>query len=163
MAEVSQGFRGEVELVDNGGNTTRKTYWLRSTDAAGAATDMTAIIAAITNVTDAVILGYSFGEVFAQDSASYPASGVEIENQALIGTSIVGDLLKTATYTIPAPKPGIFVATSGDGANVVDVADAAVVAYQALFTAAGHAFISDGEDAAFIGSGKRIHRASRRG
>lgn len=163
MALVSVGWRGNVTLLDNGGNQTTKSYELTGTDATEAAADMTAILAALGGVTDALVLGYTFGEAFAQDSGAFPASGVEIQNLALIDTSIVGELTKTATYTIPAPKPAIFVALAGDGANVVNTVNAAVVAYQAIFATGGHATISDGEVAANIIGGRRIHRRSRRG
>lgn len=162
MAFVSQGFRGQVTFEDNGGNKTVRTYQLRAATAADAADAMTDIIAAATAVSDALIIDYNFGEVFGQDSGSYPASGVQVENLALITTQLA-TFNKVATYTIPAPKPALFVALSGPGANEVNPTNAALVAYEALFTAAGVAYISDGEDATAIQNGKRIHRKSNRG
>lgn len=163
MAFVTEGYFGYVTLVDNGGNMTTKRYQLQGATAEDAGTNMTAILAALAGVTDALILDYSFGEKFAQDTGSYPGVGVQIENLALITTDIAGDIAKQATYTIPAPKTVVFVGTSGPNANVVNVAGTAVLAYQALFQASGAAYISDGETAATIQKGKRIHRASNKG
>lgn len=162
MAFVSQGFRGQVTLEDNGGNKTVRTFYLRADNAEDAATAMTTILAALDAVTDALIIDYSFGEVFGNDSGSYPASGVQIENLALITTQLA-TFNKTATYTIPAPVPAMFVALSGPGANEVNPTYAPLVTYENLFTAAGVAYISDGEDATAIQNGKRIHRKSNRG
>lgn len=163
MAFVSRGWFGYVTLVDNGGNETTKRYELQATDDTEAGTAMTAILAALGGVTDSLLLDYSYGEKFAQDSGSYPGVGVQIENLALIQTDIAGDIAKTATYTIPAPKTVVFLGTSGPNANVVNVAGAAVLAYQALFMTGGSSYISDHEIAATIQKGKRIHRASNRG
>src|SRR5664279_379361 len=164
MSLVVGGFRGEVSLIDNGGNVTRRTYDLTAADIDGANTDMsTIIVPAVVAVTDAKVIGYSVASVFVESSLTLPASGVEIENLALLDLSIVSHPEKTATLTIPAPKPAIFVATSGDGANVVNPSNAAVLAYGAIFEASGQSYISDGEVALAIVSGKRIHRASRRG
>lgn len=162
MAFVSQGFVGHVTFEDNGGNKTTRTYHLRATTADDAGDAMTTIIAAAAAVSDALIIDYDFGEVFGQDSGSYPASGVQIENQALITTQLA-TFNKVATYTIPAPKPAMFVAMSGPGANEVNPTYAALVTYEGLFTAAGVATISDGEDATAIQNGKRIHRKSNKG
>lgn len=163
MAMVLVGYRGYVTFMDNGAQETTRSYELVASTAADAATAMSAVLAALASVTDDAIVGYSFGPRYGSDSVSLPASGVENQNQALIETYIAGELTKVATYTIPAPKPAIFVATSGDGANQVDPTNAAVLAYQAIFQTGGQAYISDGEIAGNIKGGKRIHRASRRG
>src|SRR5664279_209353 len=164
MALVAGGYFGVVDLIDNGGNVTRRRYELTAATVADADSDMsTVIVPALVAVTDAKVKGYLIEVTTVEDSLTLPASGVEIENLALLDFSIVGHPEKSATLTIPAPKPTIFVASSGDGANVVDPADAAVIAYVALFEGSGQVLISDGEVAAGLVSGKRIHRKSSRG
>jgi len=163
MALVSSGFWLSVTLRDNGGNDTTRRYQLTSADAAAAATDSATILAALNAVTDAVIVGWFNYEAFVEDAFAYPGSGVEIENLALLDFDIVDHPEKSATLTIPAPAPAIFVATSGAGANIVNTANAAVIAYAALFQTGGESFISDGETAQTLVSGKRIHRKSSRG
>lgn len=163
MAMVLIGYSGHVSFLDNGGQQTTRSYNLRAATAADAATAMTAILAAVTAVTDDAVIGYGYGPEYGESAASLPASGVENQNQALLETYIAGELTKKATYTIPAPKPAIFTAGSGDGANVVDITNEAVLAYQAVFQTGGQAYISDGETAGVLLGGKRIHRASRRG
>ena len=163
MAYNLDGYTGYVTLIDNGSNTTTKSFKLTSSTAADAATDIGAIVAAMVNVTDAVVVSYGATAVYVNDSVALPASGVQIEDQALITVSIVGHPTKSGTITVPAPKPGIFVATSGENANVVDLEDAAVEAYIGLFQADGEAYISDGEIADLAKKGRRVHRGSRRG
>lgn len=163
MALVTNGWWLFVALKDNGGNETTRQYALTGADAAEAALDRTAILAALTNVTDAVIVSYYVYERFVNDAFAYPPSGVEIEDLALLDFDIVDHPEKSATLTIPAPKPAIFNATSGPGANIVNTGNAAVIAYAALFKTGGSATISDGETADTLIGGKRIHRKSSRG
>lgn len=163
MALVSNGFWLSVTLRDNGGNETTRRYQLASVDAVEAGTHSAAIIAALNAVTDAVIVSWFNYQSFVEDAFAYPGSGIEIENLALLDFDIVDHPEKSATLTIPAPAPAIFVATSGAGANIVNTAHAAVIAYAALFLTGGAALISDGEVAQSLVSGKRIHRKSSRG
>ena len=163
MAYVLDGYTGYITLVDNGSNTTTKSYKLTSANAGDAATDIAAIADALVDVTDAVIVSFGATAVYVNDALSLPASGVQIEDQALITVSIVDHPTKSGSISIPAPKPGIFVATSGSTANVVDLADAAVTAYIAIFQTGGEAYISDGEVADTAKNGRRVHRGSRRG
>jgi len=165
MAIVSRGWKFTVKLVDNGSNTAQRVYDLVAASAAAAATAATAIMAALNAVTDAVITGYTLGEVFQDDAdPTLPASGVQVEDQALLILGLTGYTTKTATISIPAPNPGIFVATSGPQANVVDPADAAVLTYVGLFApTTGVATVSDGEEADGMRAGHRRHIASNSG
>jgi len=163
MAFVTGGFEAVFELVDNGGDVTTKRYALTSTDAEGADTDTASIKAALLNVTDLVIKRFYNYELQVNDAFSYPASGVELQNQALLDMSIAGEPLKTATLTIPGPKAAIFVGSAGPSAEVVDPADAAVIAFVALFQADGECTLSDGETAGGLIQGRRIHRRSNAG
>lgn len=163
MAIVTGGFKAVIELVDNGGDVATKTYDLTSADAAAAATDLATISTALLGVTDMVLRKRYWYEVFVNDAFAYPASGVEKQNQALLDLSILDQPTKTATLTIPAPKPTIFNGSSGPAAEIVDGADAAVIAYVALFLNGAQATISDGETAEGFISGKRIHRKSSNG
>lgn len=158
-------FSLTVELADNSGQTTNKTYELQSADAAAAATDAAAILAALGAVTQAVVKSYSIGHNFVENALVLPASGVENQNTALLSIRLASDPTKYARHRIPAADPAIFVAASGAGANVVDTGDAAVNVYVALFTSTNEAYISDGElaDGALDFSGKRQHVKSRIG
>jgi len=163
MAMVSAGFKAVFELVDNGGDVATKTYDLVAANAADAATAVTAIAAAIAGVSDMVLRKRYFYEVFVNDAFAYPASGVEKQNQALLDLSIVDAPQKTATVTIPAPKPAIFVGTTGPQAEIVNGANSAVIAYVALFENGAQATVSDGETVEGFISGRRIHRKSNNG
>lgn len=152
-----------VEIVDNSGKPTTKRYELQSTDAATAATDSAAIMAALNAVSQGVIKSYTIGQSFVENALVLPASGVENENQALLSIRLASDPTKYARHAIPAADPAIFVATSGSGANQVDPGNAALNAYVELFTTTNEAYISDGElaDVSLDFSGKRRHVASR--
>jgi len=163
MALVSNGWWLTVGLVDNGGNKTVRNYQLNSVTAVEAETDSASVIGALTAVTDAVVVSRSTYQRFVEDALTFPVSGVELENMALLNFNIVDHPEKAWTTTIPAPKPAIFMATSGAPANIVDVADAAVIAYAALFKTGGVALVSDGETADVLIGGRRIHRASSHG
>lgn len=164
MAFVSGGFWFNVSLMDSGANVTTKTYQLQATDATEAATAAAAILAALAGVTSAEITTYQWYEKMVEDNVAYPSTGVQVEDLALLEFTIDGNPTKKATHTIPAPNPSIFTAATGPGANVLDTADTAVQAYEALFVpTTGSAFISDGELADIIVQGRRIHRKSRRG
>jgi hypothetical protein len=163
MAIVGVGYEGSITLIDNGGNTTQRTYQLRATTPAEAVTAIASIASALNAISDASIVGYTANQVFAEDALVYPASGVQLENQALVAVAIADNPLKTATFSVPAPTIGIFAGTVGKPANVVDTADADLVTYANLFKSTGSAYISDGEDLDFMKEGKRIHRKSRNG
>lgn len=152
-----------VTLVDNGKNETTMRFQLQSADATEAAADATAIIAAIGGVSDCAIKSYQIEHRYVENALVLPASGVEIQNQALITVVLASDPTKSGTLAIPGAKPGIFVGASGDNANIVDIADVAVIAYVDLFTATNEAFLSDGELGTLSYVGRRRHVKSRRG
>jgi hypothetical protein len=162
MADVSAGFWAVVEIVDNGGDVTVRTFQMTAADAEAADADLLTIVAAIRGVSDGVVRSFYNYEKMRNDAFAYPASGVELQNQALMNFQLV-TTGKTATATIPAPKPTIFVGSAGPTAENVDPADAAVIAYVDLFQADGQCLISDGEVVAGLISGKRIHRKSSNG
>jgi len=162
MALVADGFNLSVTLADRGGNTTVKSFDLTSADHATALTDATAILAALTGVSDASVKGYTIGTRYVENAFVLPTVG-EIENQAMLTFRLYGDPLKKATFTIPAPKDAIFSASSGALYNQVDLADTEVIAMRNVFFTGGEATISDGETAVALENGKRIHRKSRRG
>ena len=163
MALVADGFDLVVQLVDTGGNSTTRTYNLNSADAAAAATDSAAVMAALNAVTDATISGYSINTRFVENALAYPADA-EIENNARITAKIVGRPNRSATIEIPAPNVGIFTGTEGPSFNVVDIADAALQTFLQLFDGAGEVSVSDGEQIIVSSAvGKRIHKKSIRG
>lgn len=165
MAFVSLGWRFSVTLIDNGGNTTTKTYELNSADAAEAATDGAAIITQLGLISDARPTSYHTYVLFADDALTLPAAGVQIENLAMLSFTVDGNPTKHPTHTVPAPKIGIFNAATGPGANIVNVANAQILDYAKNFITGVDqiAYLSDGETMVTFDSGRRIHRASRRG
>lgn len=154
-----------LDLVDNGGSIHTKTYQLQSTDAATAATDAAAIMAAYANVSDLAVRGYTIGHRYIENALTFPASGIEWENQAILSVRLASDPTKYATLTIEGVKPGVFVAASGPNAEVVDTGDAATNTYVGLFTSTSEAYLSDGElaDASLAFSGRRRHIKTRKG
>lgn len=165
LVERTHPFELVVQIADNSGKTTKKTFEMQAADAAAAATDAAAILAALNGVTAGVVKSYSINHVYVENALVLPASGVENENQALLSIRLASDPTKYAGFAIPAADPAIFVAASGAGANVVDTGDAAVNTLVSLFTSTNEAYLSDGElaDSSLDFSGKRRHVASRTG
>lgn len=167
MALTSVGWRLNVELADNGGKPYgQKTYDLVDTDPTTVAAVASSIMTKLGNVTDSHIAGYTLGERFVEDALTLPAAGVQNENQAIVTCPIVGRPDKSATVTIPAAKITCFTNTSGKGANIVNMGNAALLAYLGIFdpTAGNEAYISDGEQlVAAAGGGKRRHTKNNNG
>jgi len=166
MALQTKGFSLDLVLVDNGGNRSGMRFDLNSADFTEATADATSIVNAVEGVTDALIRSYRLAEVFEEDTELYGDG--EVENVASISARIDNAEVKFATLRIPAPSDGIFQAAEGPLYNVVDPADAALVAFLALYATGGVAFTSDGETLLSPGTagnvtGKRIHRKSRKG
>jgi len=153
----------EINIADNSGDISPRFYEMPVASAAdfdAFTVSSNALRAALLNMTDGVIASYRIGALFVEGSLTLPASGVENENQAFFSGKIVGDPTDSATQSIPAAKPGIFVNTVGPGANVVDMSDGAVLTWTGFFDQAGPGpwTVSDGEywTSATI-KGKRRH------
>lgn len=160
MALVSQGFKVRYNWIDNGAGITSRTYDFVATiaDIAAAETAAASAVGTLDAVTDAVLHSYQVSEVFIEDTLALPASGVENENQAYFVAKIDGSPNESANFSVPAADPDIFTALSGPGANTVDMSDAAVIAFVALFDTAGPFTLSDGESInVATAQGKRRH------
>jgi hypothetical protein len=162
MAFVAYGFLGHITIADNNAKQTTKTYLLRSADASEAATDIVAIKDALVACIDGVVLGYGVMQRWTNDAVTFPASGILVTDQALVDVAIEDEPLKTATFSLPTPKPSMFNGTIGDPAKIVNVgsSNTALVTYANLFKSTGKAFISDGENLDYMKKGRRVSRKS---
>lgn len=164
---VQDGFELVVSFADNGGKPYgQRTYDLVQTDPTLVGAVVTSMLAKITAATDSVIAAYSVNEKFINDDLALPAAGVQNENVLRFTAPIVGDPTDSATLTIPAPKISLFTNTSGKGANIADMGDAALLAYVGMFdpTVGNEAYISDGEQIVSLsGAGKRAHIKNNNG
>lgn len=167
MAFISDGFELQVSICDNGGKPfATRTYPLVDTDPTTVDAVATSIIGKLNAVTDGVIAAYRVTEIFVEDTLTFPAAGVQNENQAIVTMPIDGNPRKSGTVTIPAASISNFTNTSGKGANVVNMANAALLAYLGIFDAnvGNEAYISDGEQVISLqGSGKRRHTKNNNG
>jgi hypothetical protein len=161
MALVADGFAMTVTLQDTQGDTVTKRYALRGADAAAAAADGVAIRTALAAVSESQIIGYSVGEVFIENAPAFPA---DADNSIKARVSWRKTNARAASFDIPSPVEGIFVGTTGQANNTVDMTDAALLAYAALFYSTGNAFISDDEDLAVGGGldGQRVSVVKRK-
>jgi len=156
MALTLTGYVLSVNLMDNAGDISTKRYHLRGIDYAAAIIDTAAVLSAIAGVTDSEVASYSVNAVFDEGVLTYPAVNVDNKTKASLTCVLDGVGAKKANIRIPAPKIDIFTATSGAGANVVDMSDIALVAYGDLFKSTGQCFISDGENLLNVSSGRRV-------
>lgn len=163
----------KLVLVDESGNSVTKTFYVPTT-VWNPATDLWAalqtirdnLVTAYNAVTDALILRAFVTVSQSDDTSILGAANSEVENIA----SVVANLEtapKKATLQIPAPAIGIFQGTTGSPKNIVDIADADLLALIAQYQTTGGKFVlSDGEtiaDTTPLKSGKRIHRKSNKG
>lgn len=146
VANSPNAWKLTVTLVDNGAKESTLLYALRAADHAAATTAAGLILAAIANVSAAVVKSYALSEVFVENALALPAGGVRVAEYANVTVVIDGFPNKVANLRIPAPLAGVFLAATGTNARIVDVTDADLQAYATMFGAAGPAFISDGED-----------------
>lgn len=169
MALVSTGYGLSVVLVDSGDNKAVLRYVLNSADAVTAATDAASIMTALNAITGAVISKYTLHHLYEENSFSWPAGGVNVEERATVTARLGTSPSKSHTLHIPAPVDALFVATSGPDRNRVDVTETTLQDYIDLFGSGAEAEISDGEyiNTALanhgILEGKRTHRRSSRG
>jgi hypothetical protein len=162
MALVSTGFWGSISVMDNGGQVSVLQYQLTSIDAVTALADIATIRARLEAIIDGEVIRQVYSERFDEASIVFPAAGIEIQNKASLTASLVGRVQK-ANLKVPTPIIGIFTAPTGGGANVVNLTNAALVAYFSSFQTGGEALISDGEVADALLAGKRIHAKSNLG
>lgn len=156
MAIVFSHYELSVTLGGIDDTFQTRTYRLRAANAADAGTATTAILAVLAAVSDGVVKGYKLGSVAVEDAYNRPAvATAERGDAAILTGEIDGDPLKKYQFSIPFPKSSIFLASAGENYNVVDIADADVIAYKDIFAAGGEATISDGEDAGNLIRGKR--------
>jgi len=176
-------YRAVFELRDEAGNKSTKIFNVVGATHATALTNAQTILGDLNAVTDALVFSYSVAERYVEDTEQYGAAGSEVENLAEVVCPIevsAGDPAKFYVERIPAPNIGLFQGASGPEKNLVDLTDAALVSYlENLTDETGYgtpgpdaiALISDGEkikpddanERPFVTSGKRVHRASRKG
>lgn len=165
MALVSIGYALSVNLIDTSGSISTLQYDLQATTFAEANTEAGNIIAELDPITSATIAGYRVTQVYTEDALTLPANS-ENAVKAELSVRLAGVGNKRAILRIPSPAASIFVAGSGAGFNIVDTADADVLAYVALFELGNSAYLSDGETVVIpasqaIDSGRRISVRSR--
>lgn len=145
------------DLMEASLKKTEKRYEVVAADYAAAVIAAADILAKLEAVTDMEVLGYHFYEVYEESTPVTPAAGTQKENQALLTFRDSSSPMRTFSHSIPAPKQGIFVSATGANSDTVDLADADVIAYAAMFAFGGVALLSDGETADQLEKGKRRH------
>ena len=163
MALVSAGFRLNVTMLDNSGNTTTLGFDMRETVYADVVTDVATILAALAAVSGGEVGAYTISQVFEEDALAFPTVGFQAEVSASLTTFVEDAGTKKANFRIPMPLPAVFVSTIGAGANLVNTSLQAVLDYHALFATAGVANLSDGEVAGGLLAGVRVTRSKRGG
>lgn len=165
MAFDALNYELEVAFQDNGGEIVTRRYGVvAGTTYADLITALPATIATIAATTDDLVYSYAVRTVFVNDTPTLPASGIQNENQAILTFKLLGKPLNSGTLTIPAAKPSLFVGTSGENANVVNMSASAVSNFAGLFVDGGLLTISDGDNIVLAGGkGKRRHTKNNNG
>jgi len=166
MALTGLNFGMTISFIDNGGNQVTREYMMKSTIAtyADAATAAAAMVPIVNALTGSTISQYRVFQVFEESAFVLPGdAGVQNENQASFTFLLASAGSKKANVNIPAPVIGIFSASSGPNANIVDINDAAVQAFEDQFKGPGDFRISDGEAVSRLLTGHRVHKRNSRG
>jgi hypothetical protein len=159
-----------LTLLDDANKVSRKTYGF--IPPALEADQITAIEALITDfaaVSALTVPAYSLTKLIGDDTITTPTDPkAEGEMMALLLANISGQAGKRDNIAIRGPVDGIFTGVLGtSGYDVVDVADADLLAYIGLFQPASASLrFSDGEQVAAASPlvrGFRTSRADRRG
>lgn len=173
MTLALNALKAAVVIKDKGGNKSKLTYVARGTDIAAFQTFITGTaVPALAAVTKCLPISMSVGAVYKEDTLVFPAVECNVENIATVNCRIDNEQDKTVPLRIPGPVEGLFVGTEGSDLNTIDINDAALLAYVALWQDASAdagdsvLLISDGEVLDFdnpVKNGKRIHRGSTKG
>lgn len=148
MAMTFAFYRLNVDFTETSGKSVRRTYKLNPavvTDDTIAEDTATTILAELVLLTNSVINSMQLSRVYF-DTNALPASA-ENSNQALITAKLTGKPNQSGVISIPAAKDGIFVAATGKGHDVVDVADTDLADFLGDFLPGGEIVISDGDTA----------------
>lgn len=166
MAFTGSNFGATYSFVDNGGNQVTREYQMKPevavfADAVTAAQGMQPLLDALTGATMPKFRVY---QEFVNNTFVLPAdAGVQVENQASLTFLLQALGSKKANLNIPAPVIGIFTASSGPNANIIDIDNAAIQAFADQFLAAADFRLSDGEWIQRILNGRRVHKRSNKG
>jgi hypothetical protein len=149
MALVHNRFEVVASFMETSGKTVDRTYVAGDsiTTLGELAVSWAIALPLIKATSDSVMSSYTYKEVFIEDALALPSSA-ENNNQALFTGKILDDPTDSAIVSIPAIKPGLMVALTGKGYDIVDMGDAAVLSFIKLFDSGetnGDWVISDGE------------------
>jgi len=169
MADSFYKYFVNAELMDSGGNTTRRRVEIdggvAGVELAGNVTNFIAVIRALT---DCNVKSYTIESVWVNDDQTYPTGDVNVEELELV-TMKLETAGKAASFSIPGPKAANFVGTVGPNKNIGKDTTYGPMAdlVNAFVAGTGSARISDGEQTLASPDGfikaKRTHHASTKG
>jgi len=147
-------------VAGSAGKPVNVNYQMTAADYTTAATDRTAILAALNAVTAGTILKHRLSEV--TDVTSVLPEDVDMAIKGTLSGKINGTN-KPVVVSFPAPEDSLRLETTGDGYNELDLSDTNgyIAAYWALFGVAGEATISDGENTGTLLRSQIVSVASR--
>lgn len=164
MAFVFDGvFDISMTVVDQGAQKSTLKFRTRPAtvpDFAGAVAAAAALQPDLEAVITGNISAYRITAVYNEDAFVVPA---DAQNQDKASVSFTNQIAGTGNFKIPSPANGIFVAATGANNNIVDLADADLVAYADNFRSTGFFTIDGGNDLVQMVAGKRIHAKSNLG
>lgn len=177
MALVEMPIVYSVTLQDRGGNQATLQFKSNGDSILTASDLLNSMVTTLSAITQAKVVKYGFRYGYEENDMSALTTNGEVENRAVITMALetttppAPGQTRYANIQIPAPIDALFQAASGDLYNVVNPANAALVAFLNNFEyGAGlpSLVLSDGQnisDPTVAGNvvGKREHRKSRKG
>ena len=178
MARSTYPIEHFVKLIDKGNNKFTMRWYSTGTVYATAEQLNLAMVTSLEKITQCKIIEAGFTHRFVEADQTPLAAYGEGEKKAMISCALITETppnpgqTKFAQILIPAPVESLFLATAGDGANIVDVTNADLIDFLNNFyegagllpalTLSDFQMIKDPSVAANI-SGKRVTRKSNNG
>ena len=164
-------------LKDRGGNIGPMTIKTSATTPLGASNLLDTAIPLLAAITKAKVITATYTWGYQEDDLSVDATNGEVEERAAIEMALVLSSFGPGQTTfggfeIPAPIDALFVATFGPNYNIVNIAQADLQAWLALYDSGlgigGSFTLSDQQTAldytdVSLNEGKRVHKGSRKG
>lgn len=178
MARTAYPIEHFVKLIDKGNNKFTMRWYSTGKVYATAETLSVTMVNALEKITQCKIIeaGYTFR--FIEDDQTPLSTYGEGEKKAMISCALITEnppnpgQTKYAQILVPAPVETLFLATAGEGANIVDVENADLIDFLTCFyegagllpalTLSDFQMIKDPSVAGNI-SGKRVTRKSNNG
>lgn len=165
MAYSLESSTVSIVIMDESGNRAAKVLKVTGATPADVITNAQTLATDLAPLTDGGLSSIIVSLQYVDDAWVGAQPGSEVENRAALALKLEAGTFQQeyATMEIPSADIGIFVAATGASKNIVDTSDTALNTFVDHFKTGGIAKIASNQVVESLESGKRVHKASRRG